>query len=369
MFCFLRQQYLCPPTEYKVTFDPDNGEEKTVVTVKEGETVAKPEKNPVKEGTAAFVAWVKEDGTEYNFEDKVTSDLTLKATYRTTLVVTFVNGEKSTAVNVEYGKTVDKPNVEVSRTVGGFASWRNKNNEIYDFKSPVTEDITLTASFWTETKSGEVAFDKGLAAYSLATTFDDLFRSGKSESGSGSLPTTDTTKTKTEIGDDNLKEILVYSLGAAKMGESFLGYWTYDGNNYYTSNPGESVTNPKYLYCELTKDESTDKVVTYTASTKTITVSGLKISAKFSEGTLSGDTISKKTDSPAFNDKEVSVVINGVESVKDTYGTYYKFDYTLDNDTKNPISVEFSSSSTTMTLTFSYSQGDYIYTQTNEKGN
>ena len=115
-----------PHTEYKVTFDPDNGDEKTVVTVKEGEAVAKPEKGPVKEKTIAFVSWVKDDGTAYNFEDKVTSDLTLKATYRTKAVVTFKNGEKSETKEVEYGEKVSEPDVEVSKEVGGFANWRDE---------------------------------------------------------------------------------------------------------------------------------------------------------------------------------------------------------------------------------------------------
>ncbi len=361
-FCFVScdNETSAPPTEYKVTFDPDNGDEKTVVTVKEGEAVAKPEKDPVKENTVAFVSWVKDDGTAYNFEDKVTSDLTLKAAYRTKAVVTFKNGEKSETTEVEYGEKVGKPNVEVSKTVGGFANWRDEKNAIYDFDTPVTSDITLTASVWEEITSEDSVFDKGVAAMSLATAVDGLFR-GKSGGQGGSLPSKDTAKTKTEIKDD-LKEILVYSLGKAKMSDDYgcVGYYTYNGTNYFYSSTDDSK-DVKYLYCKLIEDGSNgneDKVVAYDANEKTITVTNLKISAKLSEGVMDGNAISKKTDNPAFEDVPVSVVINGVEKTGEN--SFSEFTCYLDNDTKNLIYVAYISTG----LLFSDISGDYIWTDT-----
>ncbi len=362
MFCIMRQRDFRPPSEYKVTFDPDNGDEKTVVTVKEGEAVEKPEKDPVKEKTVAFVSWVKDDGTAYNFEDKVTSDLTLKAAYRTKAVVTFVNGTETKKEEVEYGEKVGKPNVEVSKTVGGFANWRDEKNAIYDFDTPVTSDITLTASVWEEITSEDSVFDKGVAAMSLATAVDGLFRGKSSGKGQGgSLPSEDTAKTKTEIGNDNLEQILVYSLGKAKMSDDYgcVGYYTYNGTNYFYSSTDNSK-DAKYLYCELDADEgeSTDeeKIVAYDANENTITVTNLKISAKLSEGVLSGNAISKKTDNPAFENVSVSVVINGVEKTGEN--RFSEFTCYLNNDTKNLIYVAYISTG----LLFSDISGDYIWT-------
>ncbi len=332
-----------PPTEYKVTFDPDNGDEKTVVTVKEGEAVTKPEKDPVKENTVAFVAWVKDDGTAYNFEDKVTSDLTLKASYRTTAVVTFVNGETKTTKEVEYGKTVNKPADEVKREVGGFASWRNEKNEIYDFNTPVTSDITLTASVWKEITSTDTVTDEGAAAYGLAQEIAEKIN-----------PET-TSETKITLQETTLKNMIVYALGRCDL-NYLVGYWVYDGVRYY--NYSERIeTDAKYLYCEITDKEN--KTVDYSPSAKTVKVNNLKISAKFSEGTKGTGSISPKEDNPAFKDVKVSVVINGIEKINDSQGSY-RFDYTLNGDTTNPIYVESSISENNMIITYSNKSGDYL---------
>lgn len=230
-----------------------------------------------------------------------------------------------------------------------------RENVIYDFDTPVTSDISLTASVWKEIKSEDAVFDEGVAAMALASTVEGLFRGKK-----GNLPSEDTTKTKTEIGDYNLKDILVYSLGKAKMSEDYgyVGYYTYNGTNYFSSNTDDSE-DVKYLYCELVEDESEstgeDKVAAYYVDGKKITVTNLKISAKLSEGVVSGSGISKKTDSSAFEDVPVSVVISGFGKAGEY--SFSEFDYYLNNDTKNSIYVAFTSTG----LVFSNSSGDYIW--------
>ncbi len=63
---------------YAITFDADNGSEATVVSVKTGNRVAKPE-NPQKEGYT-FAGWYLEGSkAEFDFQTLITSDITLKA--------------------------------------------------------------------------------------------------------------------------------------------------------------------------------------------------------------------------------------------------------------------------------------------------
>lgn len=349
---------LPPPTEYKVTFDPDNGDEKTVVTVKEGETATKPEKDPVKEGTVAFVAWVKDDGKAYNFEDKVTFNLTLKATYRTTAVVTFVNGETKTTKEVEYGKTVAKPDVEVKREVGGFASWRNEKNEIYDFSTPVTSDITLTASVWKKIEQADDVFDEGVAAYMLALEFAEVTNSKSGKVDSGEIA----------LSNSNLKDIIVYSLGRADFGK-FVGYMEHEGVKYYTGSGQDSSADLKYLYCEITSEENCKVVYKSAADSASVTATNLTISAKFSEGEMGNSGITKKGD--FWEENPVTVVISGVDEIVDEDKNSYRFNYNLTKDNKtNLFYVECSvTDDNSMILTYSNQTDDYLWKYEQQQGN
>ncbi len=65
--------------KFTVTFDPDNGSEKTEVTVEKGKTVEKIA-DPEKTG-CVFMEWRTPDGKEYDFTKSVVSNITLKAVY------------------------------------------------------------------------------------------------------------------------------------------------------------------------------------------------------------------------------------------------------------------------------------------------
>lgn len=65
--------------KFTVTFDHDNGKEKTEVTVEKGKTVEKIA-DPVKDG-CVFMEWRTPDGEEYDFTKAVVSNITLKAAY------------------------------------------------------------------------------------------------------------------------------------------------------------------------------------------------------------------------------------------------------------------------------------------------
>ncbi|MBQ9207295.1 MAG: InlB B-repeat-containing protein [Treponema sp.] len=78
---------------YTVTFDADGGSEVTAQTVRYGATATKPENDPTKEATATasytFAGWYNGD-TEFDFATPITDDITLKAKWTETAVLTYI---------------------------------------------------------------------------------------------------------------------------------------------------------------------------------------------------------------------------------------------------------------------------------------
>ena len=135
-------------TYYTVNFDTDNGTIIGSQTVKENEKVSKPN-DPEKDGYL-FVEWAL-NGSTYDFDLPVTSDLTLIAKYEKaseeTYVVTFDSdgGSNISSKTVNKNSTVSKPS---NPTKNGykFIAWLLDGKE-YDFSKPVTTDITLVAKW------------------------------------------------------------------------------------------------------------------------------------------------------------------------------------------------------------------------------
>ncbi len=124
---------------YTVTYVVDNDEE--AVLVKEN-GMATDKEAPVKEGLT-FIGWYNGD-KEYDFNTPVTANLTLTAKYEVTkYTVSFSDGIESQSV--EHGKTVIKPADPVKEGYT-FVGWYNGDEE-YDFNTPVTANLTLTAKF------------------------------------------------------------------------------------------------------------------------------------------------------------------------------------------------------------------------------
>lgn len=138
--------------KYKVTFDTDGGSKVESQEVEEGNIVIKP-KEPKKEGYK-FEYW-ELNGKEYDFKDKVTKDLELKAKWKKIVkyTVTFnTNGGTSIASQtVEEGEKVSKP---TNPTKNGykFIEWTLNGNR-YDFNTKVINNITLVAK-WEKVNTG-----------------------------------------------------------------------------------------------------------------------------------------------------------------------------------------------------------------------
>ena len=135
--------------KFTVTFVAD-GETFHTAEAVDGKQVLAPTSLPTRDGYV-FDCWALDD-VAYDFETPVTAELTLTAKWVKTWTVTFDAGEGVTVdpVVVKEGETVSAP--EVSKKGYELSDWL-LGDESYDFATPITADITLTA-VWTE-KEGE----------------------------------------------------------------------------------------------------------------------------------------------------------------------------------------------------------------------
>ena len=143
--------------EYTVTFNSYGGTPvPPAQEVEYGLTATKPDDPTLKGYTFAF--WYlgedEENATAYDFDTPVTGDITLTAKWNINKYTVTFNSYGGTPVppaqEVEYGLTATKPD---DPTLKGytFAFWYlgddEQNATAYDFNTPVTENITLTAKW------------------------------------------------------------------------------------------------------------------------------------------------------------------------------------------------------------------------------
>lgn len=140
---------------YKVTFNPNNGDAANTVDVEEGKKVVKPT-DPEKVGYE-FDGWYEDEAlqNEYDFNDPVTADLTLYASWEAvkTYTVTFNPNGGTVSVSssvVNEGTKVAKP-TDPQKEGYRFVAWFTEEGLVneYDFDNVVTADIALYAK-WEE---------------------------------------------------------------------------------------------------------------------------------------------------------------------------------------------------------------------------
>ncbi len=132
-------------TTFKVTFNSDGG---SIVKMQEVTDKATKPTNPTKKGYK-FVEW-QLDGQKYDFNSKVTQDIELKAIWeveKTKYTVTFNddNNHEITTQTVEEGSKATKP-ADPTKEGYRFVEWLYEN-EAYDFSTPITKNIILTARY------------------------------------------------------------------------------------------------------------------------------------------------------------------------------------------------------------------------------
>ena len=136
------------PVTHTVTLDAGNGSQPVRVMVVDGEPVGRPA-DPTRDGYA-FKGWTL-DGQPYDFAQPVTGDITLTAQWEklSEYTVTFdtQDGTSVPAQTVTENGTVTRP-ADPTRDGYTFKGWQLDGAD-YDFTTPVTADITLTA-VWEE---------------------------------------------------------------------------------------------------------------------------------------------------------------------------------------------------------------------------
>ncbi len=136
--------------EFKVDFDSDGGELVTVQYIQSGEFAEEPA-TPTKAGYM-FVFWYDAndtDKTPWNFEENaITQAITLKAEWKKYHTIKFENLKGGTIDDIEVldGETLTAP-TSPSHELYIFEGWLNGSNGTWDFSSPVTSDMTLSAKW------------------------------------------------------------------------------------------------------------------------------------------------------------------------------------------------------------------------------
>ncbi len=152
---------------YTVTFNSNGGSAVSPATVDSNTTVTKPA-NPTRVGHT-FVRWELPIETEYNFSTPVTSNITLTAKWNiNTYTVTFNSGGGTAVANqtVNHGSMVAKP-TDPTRMGYDFVQWELPVGTAYNFSTPVTGNIALTAKW--NIKTYTVTFNSGGSSVSPAT--------------------------------------------------------------------------------------------------------------------------------------------------------------------------------------------------------
>ena len=132
---------------YKVSF-VDNGTKYIEdETIEYNKVAVKPETDPIKEGYT-FKYWsLEENGTAYDFNTKITKDITLYSVYSVNnYKVSFIdNGTKYIEdETIEYNKVAIKPETDPSKEGHTFKYWSlEENGTAYDFSTKITKDTTL----------------------------------------------------------------------------------------------------------------------------------------------------------------------------------------------------------------------------------
>ena len=129
-----------------------------------GKTINKPDvKNRVGYN---FVGWFNGEES-FDFETPITSDLSLTAKFEPKVyTVKFTDGDEVIESKVEHGKIVKKPDAPVKEGFE-FVGWFN-GEEIFDFETAITSDLSLTAKF--EPKVYTVKFTNGEKVNELKVT-------------------------------------------------------------------------------------------------------------------------------------------------------------------------------------------------------
>ncbi len=257
-------------TTYKVTIWTNGGGQlqNDIQYVKEGDCATEP-KTPVNDTKWGFKGWevVNSDGTTAPFDfarTKVTSDLTVRATYYEKHTVYFkdADGKTYSTQTVKDGAKAVKIEGPSKSGAWSFKCWvlEGKDTE-YDFSSPVVEDITLVPTY--------------IAGYRVQFNSDEGTYTPKEQF--------------VKEGD-----LATEPRSPEKIGTKGFLWWTKDGSYYDFSTPVTSDITLKAVYWPAvsTYEETYDKtVVNLKNEVRCLhTIVRILISDKENKGLMSGKT-------------------------------------------------------------------------------
>ena len=164
---------------YKVSF-VDNGTKYIEdETIEYNKTAIKPETDPSKVGHT-FKYWsLEENGVAYDFNTKITKDITLYSVYSVnSYKVSFINeGTKYIEdETIEYNKVALKPETDPSKVGHTFKYWSLEENGIaYDFNTKITKDTILYSvyeanEYTVKFMNGDNLFKQEQVKYGLKAT-------------------------------------------------------------------------------------------------------------------------------------------------------------------------------------------------------
>ena len=330
-----------------VFFDYNGGGNDRVAVIEKGTYVPQPSIEPTKAGHN-FVGWFTDEGAQYTFDDVVNADLNLTAKFEEIAdsaanfyTVTFNSngGSDVDSQKVKEGKFASEPVPVPTKDGLVFCGWYIDEGltEPYFFANPVTKDITLYASWKTQSEA-EATYHK--------IYFD----------GNGGTPNLQT------IQVQNGKVADVTSVQTpTREGYTFLGWW-YDDNNAYDSS--SAVYQPAYIKAHWKKGTIETATVTFytnggtAVSTQTIvkgepakeptapTLDGYKFNGWYTKNGQSGSLSSEETQTSgtsslfsialAFADGDWGQRWNFADPVNGNLELYAKWDlaeYTVSFDT------------------------------------
>lgn len=161
-----------PATKYTVTFNTDGGNSISGQLIEANGKVVKPS-DPIKKGYI-FNGWLL-NGKAYNFDTKVTSNITLTANWKEeSSVVKYTvsfntdGGSSVSSQTIELNEKVKKPTNPTKKGYT-FIEWQI-NGKAYNFDTKVTSNITLTATWRVESTIDLINLNDNIMVEALTFT-------------------------------------------------------------------------------------------------------------------------------------------------------------------------------------------------------
>ena len=298
--------------KYTINYDTDGGNILSSFKISKNGKILKP-KDPVKEGYI-FLGWYS-DGKKFDFDTKITKNITLEAKWQKieqdqeetptqeiiNYTVTFntVDGSTITPQEVESGKLATKPS---NPTKKGYTF----NGWDFDFTTPITADITITAKWKkivssTETNSNKPSNPNNSNSTPVTVKYTVSFNSNGGSSVSS----------QTIVKDSKVTE----PTNPTKSGYTFIA-WQIDGSNYNFNTP---ITKDITLVAKWEKNASVYKITVTDIPGGIIQQSVIKLTI---DGAASSfiNVIADNTVIAEYNSSQSGAV--GVKAVIDNYSTY-----------------------------------------------